>query len=172
MFKQLDLRVIGGMVIIAILLLAGTHFFSRWSYDRFVSDIREPPQSTTSSGPASENDIIKPSEQSKSALSPKSVNENLEIEPKPLEIEPKPVVEPELIKTIEAKEMPAEMAKAVEPASEFDATSLLPAFGIPEEISSLLDEDAEAADFEKAQAHLTEKFGPSPEVEAIIDKLK
>ena len=36
----------------------------------------------------------------------------------------------------------------------------------------LFDEDADETDFEKAQTHLIEEYGPSPEVEAIINKLK
>ena len=165
MFKQLDLRVIGGVAIIAVLLLAGTQFFSQRSHKRFVSEIGELPQSTTSSKDDSKNDTITPSEQSKPTLSTESVTENLKGEPKP-------VVKSEMIVTSEEKEVPIEKTDTSEPESEFDAASLLSVFGVSEEVTSLLDKDADEADFEKAQTHLTEKYGPSPEVEAIIDKLK
>ena len=36
----------------------------------------------------------------------------------------------------------------------------------------LFDEDADAADFEEAETYLVEEYGQSPEVEAIIDRLK
>ena len=153
MFKQLDLKVIGGMVIIAILLLAGTYFFSQRSYKRFESEIGVSPQSTMPSEAASEK--------SNSTLLPKSVNENIEIEPKP-------VVESDPNNIIKDKETSAEKTDE----SEFDPTQLLSAFGIPEEVKSLLDEDAKEEDFERAQAHLTEKYGQSSEVDAIMDRLR
>ena len=161
MFKQLDLKVIGGMVIIAVLLLAGTYFVSQRSYKRFESDIGVSPQSTTPSEAVSKNDTITPSEQPKSTLSPKSVDENIKGKPKP-------ITEPESVNAAEEKETSAEKTET----SEFDASSLLSTFGIPEEVKSLLDEDAKEADFEKAQAHLAEKYGQSPEVDAIIDRLR
>ena len=156
MFKQLDRKVIGGIVIIAVFLIAGIYFYSKWSYNRFATEIGAAPQSTTPSEPVSETDKITPSEQSKET---QSVNGNVKVKPKS-------IVKSELANT--AKEGSVEKTEA----SEFDASSLLSDFGIPEEVTSLLDEDAEAEDFEKAQAHLTETYGESPEVEAVIDKLK
>lgn len=159
MFKQLDLKVIGGIVIIAVLLLAGTHFYSKWSYERFASEIGAFPESTTPSKDTSESDKTEPVKQSKATQTPKSVNENVKI---------KPTVKSELADT--AKENEASAEKRETP--QFDASSLMSTFGIPEEVKSLLDEDAEAADFEKAQAYLAEKYGQSPEVDAIMDRLK
>ena len=156
MFKQLDRKVIGGIVIIAVFLIAGIHFYSKWTYNRFATEIGAAPQSTTPSEPVSETDKITSSEQSKET---QSVNENVKVKPKS-------IVKSELANT--AKEGSAEKTET----SEFDASSLLSDFGMPEEVTSLLDEDAEAEDFEKAQAHLTETYGESPEVEAVIDKLK
>ena len=46
------------------------------------------------------------------------------------------------------------------------------AFGIPEEVTILLDEDVEEKDFEKVEAYLTEKYGQSSEVDPIMEKLK
>ena len=158
MFKQFNLRVIVGLVIIAVLLLAGTYFFSQRSYERFASDIGVPPESTTPSKAASESDTTKPVEQSKST---QSVNKNIKVDPKS-------VVESESTNTTENMEASAEKTEE----AEFDPTQLLSAFGIPEEVKSLLNEDAEAEDFEKAQAYLTEKYGQSSEVDAIMDRLK
>ncbi len=159
MFKQLDLKIMGGIVIIAVLLLAGIHFYSKWSYNRFATEIGAAPQSTTPSEPGTETDKITPSEQSKET---QSVNENVKGKPKST------IVKSELANTAKEDEVPAE--KTETPG--FDASSLLSNFGMPEEVTSLLDEDAEEKDFEKAQEHLAEKYGQSPEVEAVIDKLK
>jgi len=161
MFKQLDLKVIGGIVIIAVLLVAGTYFFSQRSYKRFASDIGVSPESTTPAKAASESDTITPSEQSKPSQSPKSVNKNIKVDSKS-------VGESELANTTENIEASTEKTET----PEFDASSLMSAFGIPEEVKSLLDEDAEEADFEKAQAYLAEKYGQSAEVDAIMDRLK
>ena len=155
MFKQLDLKVIGGIAIIAILLLASIYLYSQWSYKRFTSELGEPPQSTTPS------ESVSPSEQSNSTLSPESVNGNLEVKPKP-------TVESESIDITEDKEISAEITEK----SEFDPTHLLPAFGLPEEVASLLDGETDEEDFAQAQAYLQEKYGQSQEVEAIMDKLK
>ncbi|RKU23632.1 hypothetical protein C6500_01110 [Candidatus Poribacteria bacterium] len=161
MFKQLDLKVIGGIVIIAVLLLAGTHFYSKWSYERFASEIGASPESTTPSKDTSESDKTESVEQSKATQTPKSGNENVKVKPKPM-------VKSELANT--AKENEASAEKRETP--QFDASSLMSTFGIPEEVKSLLDEDAEEADFEKAQAYLAEKYGQSPKVDAIMDRLK
>ena len=85
-----------------------------------------------------------------------------------LEVKPKTTVESESIDITEDKEVSAEITEE----SEFDPTHLLPAFGLPEEVASLLDGETEEEDFAKAQAYLQEKYGQSSEVEAIVDKLK
>ena len=64
------------------------------------------------------------------------------------------------------------MTETSESTAEFDATPLLSAFGLPEEVKTLFDENADTADFEEAEAYLVEEYGQSPEVEAIIDRLK
>ena len=110
MFKQLDIKVIGGIVIIAVLLGAGIHFYSKWSYNRFASDTQ------------------------------KSGNENVKVKPKLM-------VKSELVNTTKENEASAEKTET----PEFDASSLMSTFGIPEEVKALLDEDAEEADFEKAK---------------------
>ena len=155
MFKQFNMKIIGGIVFIAILLLSGVYIYSQWSYKRFASELDVPPQSTTSSEPAT------PSEQSNSTPSPESVN-------KILEVTSRPRGESESTNTIEDKAVSAEKSEK----TEFDATHLLPVLGLPEEVTSLLDGEAEAEDIEKAQAYLQEKYGQSEEVEAIMDRLK
>lgn len=159
MFKQLDLKVIGGIVIIAVLLVAGTYFFSQRSYKRFASDIGVSPESTAPSKATSESDKTESVEQSKETKSLKSVNENIKV---------KPMVKSEQANTAKENEAAAEKTES----PKFDASSLMSTFGIPEEVKSLLDEDAEEADFEKAQAYLAEKYGQSAEVDAIMDRLK
>ena len=161
MFKQFDYKILVGIVIIGVLLVAGTHYFSQRSYEKFASDIGVPPESTTPSETAAENGTTKPVEQPKATQSPKKVNVNLKGESKP-------VVDSESTNATKGKETTAEKTST----SEFDAASLMSTFGIPEEVKSLLDEDAEEADFEKAQAYLAEKYGQSPEVDAIMDRLK
>jgi hypothetical protein len=154
MFKQFDFKVLGGIVIIAVLLVTGIHFYSKWSYNRFSTEIGAAPQSTTPSEP----DKITSSEKSKET---QSVNENVKVKPKPM-------VKSELANTGKEKEESTEKTETLG----FDASSLMSTFGIPEEVKSLLDENAEEADFEKAQAYLAEKYGQSAEVDAIMDRLR
>lgn len=161
MFKQFDYKILIGIVIIGVLLVAGTHYFSQRSYEKFTSDIGASSESTTPSKAASETDTTKPVGQSKATQSPKKVNVNLKVDPKS-------VVNSEPTNTTEDKEATAEKTET----PEFDAASLMSAFGIPEEVKSLLDEDVEEADFEKAQAYLAEQYGQSSEVDAIMDRLK
>ena len=54
-------------------------------------------------------------------------------------------------------------AEKVEKPS-FDASSLLPTLGLPEEVTSLLDGEPDEEDYEKAEAFLQEKYGESAEV--------
>jgi hypothetical protein len=160
MFKQLDIKVIGGIIFIAALLLAGIHFYSKWSYNRFATEIGVSSESTTQSN-ATENDITKSVEQSKSTQTQKSGDENVKVQPKS-------TVKSELANTAKENEVSAEKTET----PEFDASSLMSTFGIPEEVKALLGENAEEADFEKAQEYLAEKYGQSPEVDAIMDRLK
>lgn len=161
MFKQFDYKILIGIVIVGVLFVAGTHYFSQRSYEKFTSDIGTSSESTTPSKATPESDTTKPVGQSKATQSPKKVNVNLKGEPKS-------VVNSESTNTTEDKEATAEKTET----PEFDTSSLMSAFGIPEEVKSLLDEDVEEADFEKAQTYLAEKYGQSSEVDAIMDRLK
>ena len=161
MFKQFDYKILVGIVISGVLLVAGTYYFSQRSYKRFEAEIGVSPESTMSSKPISENDTSNTPDKSKEKQSLKSDNENVKVESKP-------VVDSESTHTTKDKEATAEKIET----SEFDASSLISTFGLPEEVKLLFDEDVEEADFEKAQAYLAEKYGQSPEVDAIMDRLK
>lgn len=80
--------------------------------------------------------------------------------------------EPAEVSELPNEDPSVEMTETSESTAEFDATPLLSAFGLPEEVKTLFDENADTADFEEAEAYLVEEYGQSPEVEAIIDRLK
>ena len=164
MFRHINLSLLGGAFVVVVLLCAGIHFYIQWDNKRFVAEIGEPPQLTTASETAAEikNDETQAVEQTVLIEPIEFANENeIGQESEPVE-ESAQMDEEALIPQTDTPET----------ASEFDATPLLSAFGLPEEVTALFDEEAEEADFEGAQAHLIEEYGPSPEVEAIIDKLK
>ena len=155
---------LGVAFVIVVLLCAGIYFYAEWSNKRFMSELGVSPQPTVASELTVETES---KEVSTTLVEPaKFVSEDPN--------EDAVVSEPEFVDVPElmGEDMPVETAEASEPASEFDATPLLSAFGLPEEVTTLFDEGADEADFEEAQTHLIEEYGPSPEVEAIIDKLK
>ncbi len=154
MFKQLDFKIIGTIAFIAILLIAGTIIYSQWSYKQFASEIGEAPQPMTSTSTETET-------HTKQTKTTQPVNKNIETKPKPMVKSPS-------ANLTEEKEVSAE--KAEKPA--FDASNLLPALGLPEEVTSLLDGEPDEADYEKAEEYLQEKYGQSSEVTAIMDRLK
>ena len=83
------------------------------------------------------------------------VNENIDTKPKPVaESRPTNITED----------------KAEKPA--FDASNLLPLLGLPDEVASLLDGEPDEANYEKAQEYLQEKYGQSPEAEAVMGRLQ
>lgn len=152
MFKQLDMKIIGTIAFIAILLVAGTIIYTQWSYKQFASEIDVPPQSTTST----ETDT--PTKQAKTT---QPVNVTFDTKSAPVA---------ESSQTQVTEDKAASASKAEKPA--FDASSLLPAMGLPEEVTSLLDGEPDEADYEKAEAYLQEKYGDSEEVKSIMDRLK
>ena len=164
MLEKLNMRLFGAAFVIVVLLCAGIHFYTEWSNKRFVSELREPPQSITLSEPPAETENDEISTTLIEPMESASENPNKDT----VASEPEPVGIPELMD----EDIPVEETETSEPTSEFDATPLLSAFGLPEEVTSLFDEDADEVDFDEAQMHLIEEYGPSPEVEAIIDKLK
>lgn len=164
MFKQLDLRIIGGILIIGILCWAGTYFISKRSYNRFASEIDAASDSTQSTERVLENATNTTDPLSKPKSQDKTFNKNTRTEQSN-------VADSENTTITKEKEGQTENSQK-QPTSNFDTNALFSTIGIPEEVTSLLDEDVEEADFKKAEAHLTEKYGQSPEVEAIINKLK
>ena len=164
MFRHINLSVLGGAFVVVVLLCAGIHFYIQWDNKRFVAEIGEPLQFTAASDIAAK---IKDDET-------QSVEKTARIDPIEFVSENEIVPESDLVEELERMDEEASdpQTDTPETASEFDATPLLSAFGLPEEVTALFGEEAEEADFDGAQAHLIEEYGPSPEVEAIIDKLK
>ena len=164
MLKHINLGVLGGACVVVVLICAGIYFYVQWDNKRFVSELGEPPQFTTASKP--------PAEIQSDEL--QSVEQTTLIEPTEFMSENDGVQASAPVEGMELMDEEASVAQTdtSETASKFDATPLLSAFGLPEEVASLFDEGADEADFEEAQMHLIEEYGPSPEVEAIIDKLK
>lgn len=162
MLERFSMRMLGVAFVIVVLLCAGIYFYAEWSNKRFMSELGVPPQPTVSSESTVET---KTDEMSTTLVKPTEfVDEDPNKDAVGSELEPVDV--PELID----EDVPVEATEASE--SEFDAMPLLSAFGLPEEVTTLFDEGADEADFEEAQTHLIEEYGSSPEVEAIIDKLK
>lgn len=165
MLERFSMRMLGVAFVVVVLLCAGIYFYAEWSNKRFMSELGVPPQPTPVSseltveteGEEMSTTLVEPTEFVSESPNRGAMGSELE-----------PVDVPELID----EDVSVEATGASEPESEFDATPLLSAFGLPEEVTTLFDEDADEADFEEAQTHLIEEYGPSPEVEAIIDKLK
>lgn len=163
MFKQISFSVLGIAFVAVVLLCAGIYFYVEWSNRRFVSELPEPPQAATTVKPVTEA----------------GDSEIGRVEPKPVEFasedvnENTGVSESESIEVSELtnEDIPIEAVETAESAAEFDPTSLLSAFGFPEEVRTLLDEGTDAEDFQEAETYLIEEYGQSPEVEAILEKL-
>lgn len=164
MLEKLNMRVLGIACFIVVLFCAAIYFYAEWSNKRFMSELGEPPQPTVASKSIVET---KSDEMSTTLIEPTEfVSENSNEDA--IVSESESVDVPELMD----EDVPVEATDASEPAPEFDATPLLSAFGLPEEVTTLFDEGADETDFEEAEAYLFEEYGQSPEVEAIIDRLK
>lgn len=168
MLEKFSMKLLSSAFVIIVLLCAGIYFYAEWSNKRFASELGKPPELTVASEPSvkKESDIDPSAEQTRPIEPLGPVSEGAEKSDVVSEQEP-----------IEISELPNENVSVGEtetakPSSEFDATPLLSAFGLPEEVTVLFDEDADAADFEEAETYLVEEYGQSPEVEAIIDRLK
>lgn len=164
MLERFNMRMLGVAFVVVVLLCAGIYFYAEWSNKRFISELGVPPQPTVTSQSTveTETDQISTTLAESTEFVSEDPNEDAVVS------EPESVDVPELMD----EDVPVEATELSEPASEFDATPLLSAFGLPEEVTTLFDEGADEADFEEAQTHLIEEYGSSPEVEAIIDKLK
>ena len=168
MLEKVNMRLLGGAFVIVVLLCAGIYFYAEWSNKRFAAELGEPPQVTTSSEPVLKTESSKVSsvEQTTPVKLLELVNEDVSKDTVVSESEPGDTSE--LIN----EDAPIEAAETPESATEFDATPLLSAFGLPEEVSTLLDEGTDEEDFKKAETYLIGEYGQSPEVAAILDRLK
>ncbi|MDE0325843.1 MAG: hypothetical protein OXN27_18150 [Candidatus Poribacteria bacterium] len=164
MLERFTMRMLGVAFVIVVLLCAGIYFYAEWSNKRFMSELGVPPQPPV----ASELTVETESEEVSTTLVEPTKFVSEDPNQDAVVSEPESVDVPELMD----EDVPVEATELSEPASEFDAMPLLSAFGLPEEVTTLFDEGADETDFEEAQTHLIEEYGPSPEVEAIIDKLK
>ncbi len=164
MLERFNMRMLGVAFVVVVLLCAGIYFYAEWSNKRFISELGVPPQPTVASEPTVEAET----DQISTTLvePPEFVDEDPNTDAVGSELEPVDVSE------LIDEDVSVEATEASEPESEFDATPLLSAFGLPEEVTTLFDEGADEADFEEAEAYLVEEYGQSPEVEAIIDRLK
>lgn len=162
MFKQLDGRILVGGVIIAVLIVCGIFVYSQWSYNRFADEIGETPQSqptvANKSNPTSTKIMQKANKANKANTNSDDKNQPIKEIPQNL--------------SIEEKQISDENTDTSAPTTAFDSAQLLSAFGMPEEITSILDGNSEEGELEQAEEHIKEKFGQSPAVEAIIDQLK
>lgn len=158
MFKQINFRVFGIAFVVVVLLCAGIYFYAQWDNKRFVSELGTPPEFTTKSEPTAEtrSDVTQA------------------IEPTEFMSENDALLESETVEGLESIDEDALVSQTdlSEATPEFDPTQLLSAFGLPEEVTSLLDESADETNFENAEEHLAEEYGQSPEIKAIIDKLR
>jgi hypothetical protein len=168
MFRPIKLKVLGGACVGVVLLCAGIYYYVQWDNKRFMAEIGEPPRSITASESAAEtqNDETQSVEQTTFIEPVEFVSDNsVVLESEPVE-ESEPMDEEASVPQTDTSEITSKTTP------EFDPTPLLSAFGLPEEVTSLFDEEVEVEDFEVAKTHLVEAFGQSPEVEEIVDKLK
>ena len=169
MLEKVNMRLLGGAFVVVVLLCAGIYFYAEWSNKRFASELGELTQVTTTSKtiPKSENSEILRVEEETSVKPVGSANKDMSEEA--IASESESTSDSELTN----EDAPVEETEMAESAAEFDVAPLLSAFGIPEEVRTLLDEGTDEADFEKAETYLIGEYGQSPEVAAaILDRLK
>lgn len=169
MLERLNIKILGGAFVVVVLLCAGIYFYAEWSDKRFASELGEPPQFTTivsERAAETENNEVSPVKQMTFVESSEPASKAAKKDDV--------VSEQESVETSASMEEDAlvEAAGTPESTAEFDATPLLSAFGLPEEVTTLFDEDVDPEDFEAAETYLVEEYGQSPEVEAIIERLK
>lgn len=167
MLEKINMRLLGGAFVVVVLLCAGIYFYAEWSNKRFASELGEPVQGATASKtvPKSEDsEILREEETSVKIVG----SANKDVSEKAMASESESTSDSELGNG----DAPVEETETAESAAEFDVTPLLKAFGMPEEVHTLLDEGTGEEDFEKAETYLIGEYGQSPEVVAILDRLK
>ena len=168
MLEKFNMRLLSSAFVIIVLLCAGIYFYAEWSNKRFASELGKPPQLTVAPEPSAkiESDIGASVEQTRPIKPSEPVSEAAE---KTDMVSKQELAE---VSELSNEDTSVEMTETPESTAEFDATPFLSAFGLPEEVTSLFDAGADEEDFEEAEAYLVEEYGQSPEVEAIIDRLK
>ena len=168
MLERLNIKILGGAFVVVVLLCAGIYFYAEWSNKRFASELGAPPQFTAVSEPTSKAESDKGASVEETSLieAPKFVSEDTHKDAV--------MSKPEPAETSEAmdEDVPIKETETSESPSGFDAAPFLSAFGLPDEVKVLFDEDVDPEDFEAAETYLLGEYGQSPEVEAIIDRLK
>lgn len=168
MLEKVNMRLISGAFVVVVMLCAGIYFYAEWSNKRFMSELGEPPQTHTLSKSIREVENTEISRLAQTApvnpIGPASENMNGNTRGSESDSTEVPGLANE--------DAPVAEAEPVEFAAEFDVTPLLSAFGLPEEVSTLLDEDTDAEDFQIAETYLIEEYGQSAEVVEILDRLK
>lgn len=168
MLEKFNMKLLGSAFVIVVLICTGIHFYAQWSNKRFASElgILSQPAAVPESAEKTENDTASPIAETSRVERPEFVNQDISKDESATESEPSEVSE-----QMDAEEQ-GEETETSEPAAGFDAAPLLSAFGLPEEVTTLFEEGADAEDFEEAEAYLVEEYGQSAEVMAIIDRLK
>ena len=163
MFERINIRLLVSVFVAVVLVCAGLHFYVQWENKRFMSEIGKPAQLAPDPEPA--NSVSEPAADG---------TQTPPIEIRTVDFTSGGEVaggeESALMDGLE--DIESSEADGIDSESGFDAAPLMSAFGLPEEVTALFDEAAEDADFQEAEEHLVESYGQSPEVEAIIDKLK
>ncbi len=168
MLEKVNMTLLGGAFIVVVLLCAGIYFYAEWSNKRFASELGEPVQvnATSKPTPKLENSEILRVER-KTAVKPVG-SANKDMSKKAVA----PASEPTTDSELADEDAPVEETEATKSAAEFDVAPLLKAFGMPEEVRTLLDEGTGEEDFQKAETYLIGEYGQSPEVAAILERLK
>ena len=168
MLAKINMRLLGGAFVVVVLLCAGIYFYAEWSNKRFASELGEPPQVTTTSEPipnAEDGEILGVAQTTPvQPIGTASAGKNKKAVV--------PESDPTKASALANEEGTVDETETAESASEFDVTPLLSAFGMPEEVHTLLNEGSDAADFQAAETYLIGEYGQSPEVAAILDRLK
>ena len=168
MLEKINMRLLGGAFVVVVLLCAGMYFYAEWSNKRFASELGESTQVTATSKaiPQSENsEILRVEEE---AFVKPVGSANTDVSEKAIASESESTSDSELAN----EDAPVEETETAGSAAEFDVTPLLSAFGMPEEVRTLLDGSTDEADFEKVETYLIGEYGQSAEVAAILDRLK
>jgi hypothetical protein len=130
MLERFNIKILGGAFVVVILLCVGIYFYAEWSNKRFASELGAPPQFTAASEPTSKtkSDKVPPVEETSSIEVREFVSEDTHKDAV--------VSEPEPVETSESmnEDILVEAAETSESPSKFDATPLLSAFGLPEEV--------------------------------------